>query len=154
MIHKTIIALVGTFVVVVMSLLYYYEAAVIGIFGVLGWLAAKKVKTRRKLTFVAVALVGLASTVGINRHVTHDLVVENRSGGVVWLQVFAGTAIDDWQFFVASFSNGRRHVLSVRSLLSAEWQVQVGFPDGSSFNGSTWGLKGNRRRSHPFAERT
>lgn len=149
---KGSIVLLGIFVFVVLLLEWYHEAFVIALSGLLCWVTARKVKTRRNLAVVAVAALGLASTVGINRLVTHQLVVENKSGGVISNLLVRCSLTFGYStaFHVQSPPVGKRYDVKFRSMFF-DGGLQVGFtlPDGSRSGGDTRELEEEYRgKSH------
>lgn len=151
---KCAVAAVGVLVIGAMLSGWHYESAVVAMFGVIGWLVRRKLTAHRGYVMAAVALGGLVVTVGVNRLVTHLLVVENRSGTVISHLFVSGwlTEANQMTFHAQNFSDGECHSVSFKSLLfDGELQVQVKFPDGSYFEGNTWGLEETyRRKSHVF----
>ena len=146
---KGTIVLLGIFTLVVMLLGWYYEAGVVVAFGVFGWLAAKKVKTLRIPVIVAVACGGLASAVGINRLVTHEIVVENRSGGVIpyYLLEFLVSPKDSVMIRQENFASDSQHFFTYRSLLiDGELKINGHLSDGSHFSVKTSALEEKYRR--------
>lgn len=100
---------------------------------------------------VAVAGIGLASAVGTNRLVTHEIVVENRSGGVIPHYFLEFRVSPEGSVVIPgeNFANDRQHVITYRSLLfDGELQIHDYLSDGSYFSVNTSTLEEKYRRKN------
>lgn len=130
---KCLIAVFSIFAVAVVMLNWYYEAAVILVYSGFCWFFARRTKIHRTLVVAVVAAVGIASTIEINRLVTHHVIVENSSGGKASIFLTGDLPLgQELHFGALNLRDGYRNACSFRSLFyDGNLLVQVDLPDGS-----------------------